>query len=101
MNGIFLETFQGMFKSYFNIAVRKLLKNKGYTFINIFSLTIGFTCCLLISLYIRNELDYDAFQKNGDRIARVIMEYKFDGGAGCQRKFYESAGSGCFQKRFS
>ena len=47
--------------------------------INITGLTIGLTCCLLIALYIQNELSFDKFQSNGDRIARVIMQYSFNG----------------------
>jgi putative ABC transport system permease protein len=69
-----------MFKNYAKIALRSFWKNKTASFINIFGLTIGLTSCLLIALYIQHELDYDSFQKNGNRIARVIMEYKFDGG---------------------
>jgi putative ABC transport system permease protein len=69
-----------MFKNNIKIAFRNLLKNKGFSFINIFGLSIGLTGCLLIALYIRHELSYDAFQRRGDRIARVIMEYRFDGG---------------------
>jgi putative ABC transport system permease protein len=49
-------------------------------FINVFGLTVGLTSCLLIALFIRHELSYDAFELNGPRIARVVMEYKFDGG---------------------
>lgn len=70
-----------MIKNYFKTAFRNLWRNKASSLINIFGLTIGLSCCLLIGLYIQHELSYDNFQKNGDRIARVIMEYKFDGGA--------------------
>jgi len=70
-----------MIKNYFKTAFRNLWKNKAASFINIFGLTIGLTCCLLIGLYISHELSYDDFQVNGNRIARVIMEYKFDGGS--------------------
>ncbi len=69
-----------MLKNYFKTAFRNLWKNKAASFINIFGLTIGLTACLLIGLYIRHELSYDGFQQKGNRIARVIMEYKFDGG---------------------
>ncbi len=70
-----------MLKNYFKTAFRNLWKNKTASFINIFGLTIGLTCSLLIGLYIVHELNYDDFEAKGDRIARVIMEYKFDGGA--------------------
>ena len=70
-----------MFKNYFKTAFRNLWKNKTASAINIFGLTIGLTCCLLIALYIQYEVSYDNFETNGDRIARVIMEYSFDGSA--------------------
>ena len=53
-----------MFKNYLKTAWRSLKKNKIYTFINIFGLSAGLACCLLISLYLNNELHYDAYQKN-------------------------------------
>jgi len=68
-----------MIKNYFKTALRNLRKNKLYSVINIFGLTIGLTSCLLIALYIRHEISYDDFERNGNRIARVIMEYSFDG----------------------
>jgi len=70
-----------MLKNYFKTAFRNLWKNKASSIINIFGLTIGLSCCLLIGLYISHELSYDGFEQNGNRIARVIMEYKFDGGS--------------------
>jgi len=70
-----------MLKNYFKIAFRNLWKNKTASFINIIGLTIGLCSCLLIGLYIQHELSYDGFQKKGERIARVIMEFKPDGGA--------------------
>ena len=80
-----------MFKNYLKIALRNLLKNKASSFINIFGLTVGLCSCLLIGLYIRHELDYDNFQQKGDRIARVIMEYKFDGGTDFKKGNFTSA----------
>src|SRR5438876_901817 len=68
-----------MFKNYLKTALRSLWKNKTASAINIFGLTIGLTCCLLIALYIRHELSYDDFEVNRQRIARVIMEYQFSG----------------------
>ena len=61
------------------MALRGLWKNKFSSVINVFGLSIGLSSCLLIGLYIKHELSYDQFQQKGDRIARVIMEYKFDG----------------------
>lgn len=68
-----------MFSSRFKIILRSLWKNKGTSFINLFGLTIGLSSCLLIFLYIGYQFSYDNFQEKGDRIARVIMEYRFDG----------------------
>jgi putative ABC transport system permease protein len=67
----------GMYKSYFTIAWRTFLKNKGYTTINILGLVIGLTACLLITLYVSHELSYDRFNENADRIYRVNNEIKF------------------------
>ena len=68
-----------MLKNYFLVALRNLLKNKSASFINVLGLTIGLCSCILIGLYIQHELGYDAFEKKGNRISRVIMEYSFDG----------------------
>jgi putative ABC transport system permease protein len=68
-----------MIKNYFKIAIRNLLRYKVFSFINIAGLTTGLTCCLLMVLYLQHELSYDTFHKKGNRIARVIMEYSFNG----------------------
>lgn len=68
-----------MFKNYFKIAWRKIQKNKLYSFINIVGLSTGLAACILIGLYVFNELSYDKFNSNSKRIARVTMEY---GGSG-------------------
>ena len=60
-----------MFKNYLKIALRSLLKQKEYSIITIFGLSIGITCCLLIMLYVKQELSYDSFYPNADRIYRV------------------------------
>lgn len=66
-----------MLKNYWRIALRNLLKHKGFSFINLTGLTVAFTCCLMMFMYIRHELSFDRFQEKGDRIVRVIMEYSF------------------------
>ena len=63
-----------MFSNYFTIAVRHLNRRKGYSFINVMSLALGIACCLLILLYIRDELSYDRFHDKADRVYRVISE---------------------------
>lgn len=68
-----------MLRSYLKIAFRSLWNHKASSFINVFGLTVGLSSCLLIGLYIQHELSFDAFQPNGNRIVRLIMEYGFDG----------------------
>ncbi len=63
-----------MFSNYFTIAVRHLNRRKGYSFINVMSLSLGIACCLLILLYIRDELSYDRYHDKADRVYRVISE---------------------------
>src|SRR5580765_6613885 len=64
-----------MFKNYLKTAFRNLRKNKLYSAINIFGLTVGLAACLLIGVYIQHELSYDTFNVNAARIVRVTMEY--------------------------
>ncbi|MEZ4988838.1 MAG: ABC transporter permease [Saprospiraceae bacterium] len=68
-----------MLKNYLKMAWRSLLKNKGFSFINIFGLSIGVACCLLILLYVANELSYDKWNPNVDRIVRPVSDIKFGG----------------------
>ena len=68
-----------MFKNYLKIALRNILKHKGYTFINIAGLTIGIACCLLILLYVQDEFSFDRYHSKADRIYRVIEHVKIDG----------------------
>ncbi|MEM9675386.1 MAG: ABC transporter permease [Bacteroidota bacterium] len=70
-----------MLKSYFKIAYRNLVKNKVFSFINIFGLAIGMAACLLILQYVRFELSYDDFHEKGDDIYQVSMEYQSGGQA--------------------
>src|ERR1700744_590925 len=60
-----------MFKNYLKIAWRNLLKHKVFSVINIGGLSIGIAVCLIISLYVRYELDYDSWNPNRARIVRV------------------------------
>ena len=64
-----------MFKNYLKTALRNLRKNKLYSAINIFGLTVGLAACLLIGVYINHELSYDKFNVNANRIVRATMEY--------------------------
>jgi putative ABC transport system permease protein len=60
-----------MFKTYIKIAWRSLMKNKIFSFINIFGLAVGLTCCILITLYIFHETSYDKYHKNSQQIYRL------------------------------
>ena len=60
-----------MAKNYFIVALRNLGRQKGYSFINIAGLAIGIACCALIALFVREELRYDRFHENADRIYRI------------------------------
>jgi putative ABC transport system permease protein len=68
-----------MIKHYVITAFRNFRKHKGYSFINVFGLAIGMACCLLIVFYIQDELNYDAFHDNADRIFRVVTSTSRDG----------------------
>jgi len=66
-----------MLKNYLKIAFRNLKRYKAYSYINIGGLSIGVACCLLILLYINDELSYDSFHENADRIYRINTYLKF------------------------
>ncbi len=68
-----------MFSNYFKIAFRNLLKNKGYTFINIAGLATGMAVALLIGLWIWDELTYNRYHKNYDRLAQVWQHNVYNG----------------------
>ena len=68
-----------MFKHYLKIAVRNLRKHKAYSFSNIAGLAVGMTCCILILLYVQDELSYDRYHINADRIYRLERNSYFQG----------------------
>ena len=57
-----------MIANYFKLALRNLLKRKGYSFLNIMGLAIGITCCLLIFQYVAFERSFDSFGKKQARL---------------------------------
>ncbi|XHR97182.1 helix-turn-helix domain-containing protein [Mucilaginibacter sp. UC70_90] len=61
-----------MFKNYFKIALRNLIRNKSYATINITGLAIGIAACLLIFLIVQYETSFDSFHPNKDRIYRIV-----------------------------
>ena len=64
-----------MIKNYLKIAFRNLTKYKFISFINLFGLTIGLTCCLVIFTFILHELSYDKYQPNAGRVYRVTRTF--------------------------
>jgi putative ABC transport system permease protein len=68
-----------MIKNYIKTAFRGLMKNKGFTFINVFGLALGLAICMLIVFYVADELSYDHYNTKIDRIYRVGNDVKFNG----------------------
>ncbi|HLL42953.1 MAG TPA: ABC transporter permease, partial [Segetibacter sp.] len=68
-----------MLKNYFTIAFRTLWKNKVFTAINIFGLAIGISASLVIFLLVNYHFSFDKFQKDNDRIYRVVSNFSFSG----------------------
>jgi putative ABC transport system permease protein len=68
-----------MFKNYLKIAFRNLQRQKGFSLINISGLAIGMACCLLILLYVSDELSFDRFHEKGDRIYRILSQSSIGG----------------------
>ncbi len=73
-----------MLRNYFKIALRNLLKNKGYTFINIAGLATGMAVALLIGLWIWDELTFNKYHQNYDRLAQVWQHNIYNGTKGSQ-----------------
>jgi putative ABC transport system permease protein len=65
-----------MFRNYLKVAGRNAIKHKFYATINVLGLAIGMTCCLLIFLYVNQELSYDSFHTKSDRIYRLVTDIK-------------------------
>lgn len=70
-----------MFTNYLKAAWRGLIRHKGYSFINVFGLAAGLACCLAILLVVRHGLSFDRYQRDHERIFRVLLEVKDGGGS--------------------
>jgi len=68
-----------MIKNYLKVAIRNLIKHKGYAFINILGLAVGIAASVLIFLYILNEMSYDAFHEKADRTYRLTADWSNKG----------------------
>jgi putative ABC transport system permease protein len=62
-----------MLKNYLQIALRNILKHKSFSLVNIAGLAVGIACCLLILLYVQDELSYDRFHNNAAGIYRATL----------------------------
>ena len=69
-----------MLKNYFKIIVRSFSKNRGFNFLNLSGLAIGFTACMLIVIYVVYETSFDNFHTQADRIYRLTVHYTSDTG---------------------
>ncbi len=73
-----------MIKNYLKIAWRNLVKNKAHTFINVTGLSVGMAVAILIGLWIWDELSYDKYFQNHDRLVQVMQHQTFNGERGTQ-----------------
>jgi putative ABC transport system permease protein len=62
-----------MLKNYLVTTLRKIRKQKAFSFINISGLTLGMTCCLLIFLWVQDEMSYDSFFSHSDELYRLVV----------------------------
>lgn len=68
-----------MLKNYLKSALRNMARRKGYSLINIIGLAIGMACCLLILMFVNDELNYDNYNENAERICRIAGSYRYGG----------------------
>jgi len=68
-----------MFKNYLKIAWRNIVKNKGIFSINIFGLALGIASCLIIALFVADELSYDRYHEKADEMVNVVFRAKVNG----------------------
>ncbi|TLV01027.1 ABC transporter permease [Dyadobacter luticola] len=74
-----------MLKNYLKIAYRSLLKNKGYSAINIGGLAVGMAVAMLIGLWVYDELTYDRYHRNYDRLVQVMQHQHINGHKGTEK----------------
>ena len=71
-----------MIRNYLKVVWRHLIRNKVVSFINVIGLSVGLTCCMLIAAYLYNEVSYDAYHKNIDRLYLLATDYMKEGDGG-------------------
>jgi len=67
-----------MLQNYLKIALRNLLRNRVYSAINIFGLALGVACCLLLTLYIQDEVSYDKHHQRSEDVYRIVTHFQSD-----------------------
>ncbi len=70
----FQQNNAAMFKNYFKVSVRNLIREKLYTSVNLMGLALGLACAILIALFVKDELSFDRFHANADNIYRVWVK---------------------------
>ncbi len=68
-----------MIKNYITVALRNIFRHKSYSLINITGLALGMACCLLIMMWVLDELSYDRFHSNADQLYRVEQDQNYSG----------------------
>ena len=68
-----------MFKNYLKIAFRNIIRQKGFSFINITGLAIGMACTIIILIWVQDELTFDRFHENADNLYRVEEDQYYSG----------------------
>ena len=69
-----------MFRNYLLIAIRNLIRQKGFSAINIVGLGVGMACFILITLWVRHELSYDRFNEKADQLYRLVQTQHYSSG---------------------
>jgi putative ABC transport system permease protein len=69
-----------MFRNYLRIAIRKLVKHKTFSVINVFGLAIGLAACILIAAFVSDELSYDTYTEHAAQIYRIELQIIQNGG---------------------
>lgn len=71
-----------MLRNFFKTALRNIIRNKSFAAINVVGLAIGIAACILIFLIVFHEYSFDRFEREGDKLYRVVMDMKFSGNEG-------------------
>ena len=66
-----------MFRNYLKIALRNLIRHKGFSFLNITGLSIGMVCTILILFWVQHELSFDRYHENGKKIYRILQHIQY------------------------